>query len=89
MKILKNIGYFIISVAVYYLLQIIGSFIEFEIFGSGAGIEGYELYIPVGMVIIQLILTTFFKYKNSLFENNFLYVLAMNIPIGLLTYYYF
>ncbi|WP_298535916.1 hypothetical protein [uncultured Algibacter sp.] len=89
MEVLKSIGYLIISLIVYYLLQMIGSFIEFGIFGSGAGIEGYELFVPIGMVIIQLILITFLKYKTSLFSNNILYVLTMIIPIGLLIYYYY
>jgi hypothetical protein len=88
MQILKSFGYLVISVLVYYLLQIIGSFIEFGIFGSGAGIEGYELYVPIGMVITQLIMINFLKYKTSLFKSNILYVLSMFIPIGLLIYFY-
>ncbi|WP_109300104.1 hypothetical protein [Aquimarina sp. AU474] len=73
----------------YYALQILGSFIEFGIFGSGSGIKGYELHVPIGMVILQIILTTVLKYRMRLFRSNIIYALMMIIPVGLFMYYYF
>lgn len=88
MRILKYFIYLLFGIVVYYLLQIIGSFIEFGIFGSGTSIEGYDLYVPIGMVILQVVLTIFLKYKTSLFKNTIVYILMMIIPTGLLIYYY-
>lgn len=82
MRILKYFIYLLFGIVVYYLLQIIGSFIEFGIFGSGTSIEGYDLYVPIGMVILQVVLTIFLKYKTSLFKNTIVYILMMIIPTG-------
>lgn len=89
MEILKNIGVVVLIIITYFVLQIIGSFIEFGIFGSGAGIEGYELYIPIIMVIIQVIITSIIKLKTSFLKNSLLYMCSILIPIGLFAYYYF
>jgi len=86
--IFKNIGSLIISVVMYYVFQIIGSFIEFGYFGSGAGIEGYELYVPISMVITQLIITSLIKFKSKLFDDKIVFVLSLIIPVALFIYYY-
>ncbi|CAM1371613.1 conserved membrane hypothetical protein [Tenacibaculum litopenaei] len=79
----------LISIVLYFLLQILGSFIEFMIFGSGNGIKGYELYIPISMVIVQVLLTIFIKYKTRIFSSKIVFAIVLIIPIFLLMYFYY
>ncbi|MEM9680942.1 MAG: hypothetical protein AAF901_11525, partial [Bacteroidota bacterium] len=64
MEIINNLGYLVITMIVYFLLQILGSFIEFGIFGSGGTIKGKELYIPIAMLVIQILIIILLKNKT-------------------------
>lgn len=79
----------LISIVLYFLLQILGSFIEFMIFGSGNSIKSYELYIPISMVIVQVLLTIFIKYKTRIFSSKIVFAIVLIIPIFLLMYFYY
>ena len=85
---MKYFGNITLSVIAYFVLQFIGSLIEFGIFGSGSALDGKELYIPIGMVVFHVLLTLIIKLKTSLFYNNVLFIICLIIPIGLFSYFY-
>ena len=89
MNLLKNLAYIILSVFSYFVLQIIGSTIEFGVFGSGAAGDAYKLLIPITMVIIQIVITIILKLKRIWTKNQFVFTVSLLIPVLLLTYYYF
>jgi len=88
-RIFQSIGYSLLSVLVYFLLQIFGSFVEFGIFGSGASIGEYQIIVPLSMVILQLCLIIYLWFKSSFFKHWLSFALALLAPIILFLFYYF
>lgn len=73
MILLKYFINLLIAISLYFLFQIIGSFIEFFIFGSGNVNDGYFLMIPVLMLIISVLSLFFLLKKVEFFPKNYLY----------------
>jgi len=91
MKYLIHFISILTSIALYYILQIVGSFIHFFVFGSGAGADKYELLIPILMVLVQIILVFISTKKiNKLNKiDGILYLILYLLPIGLFLYHHF
>ena len=89
MNLLKNLAYIILSVIIYFALQIIGSTIEFGVFGSGAAGDEHKLLMPITIVIIQIVITIMLKLKRIWTKNQLVFTVSLLIPVLLLTYYYF
>ncbi|TKG93964.1 hypothetical protein EYV94_14500 [Puteibacter caeruleilacunae] len=78
-----NVVILLCSVVGYFMLQIVGAFIEFFVYGSGEGIENNELLFPTIMVIVQLLILIAVKRRTSVFRGNIIYGLSLSVPLGL------
>lgn len=86
----KIIGFFVFSI-LYIALQIIGAFVEFFIFGSGDGVNGYRMLIPFLMLSFQILLMVFIRFyvKTNILKNNlFLFATSILLPILMFLYQY-
>lgn len=79
-----RIIYFFVFCVLYIALQIIGALLEFLIFGSGDGINGYRMLIPYLMLMFQILLMFFIRFnsKISFFKKDLiLFFLSVLIPV--------
>lgn len=91
MKSTINIISFIVNIALYYFFQILGSFVHFFIFGSGAGADKYAISTPILMVLVQIALIFLLKQKIKVLNGHgklFNLILYLS-PIALFIYHHF
>lgn len=73
MVLIKKISIIILLIGIYILSQFIGSLIEFIIFGSGNGINGYDLFIPTLILIFTFLIFFYLKKRLEVLNNNLLF----------------
>lgn len=86
--IVRNTLSLVISIFLYLLFQIVGSFIEFGVYGSGQGVGNNEMLVPLVMVVIQVIFTYILRRTTFIFRNKYTFILGIIIPFTLFSYFY-
>lgn len=84
---LKTILLLIVNTAIYFVLQIIASFAQFALFGSGNTSERYSRWVSLFFVLLQAFLLIWLFYKRHIIIN--IYTLLSNLILLLVLYCYF
>ena len=89
---IKYLVSLIVFVLLYSVLQILGSVLEFYIFGSGNGISGYEMLIPHSVLFFQLLLMLCIRViskKNILNKSIIIFIISLFVPLLLFIFQYY
>lgn len=73
----------------YYVLQIVGAFTSFYVFGSGAGGNDYALLLPILMVCLQLLTIYLLSRRVEFLKDNKVIFILFLVTIVLFAYNYF
>lgn len=86
-KRLINILSIILNIGLYFSLQIMASFVQFGLFGSGSASADATVWVSLGFVFLQVIIL-FFLYKKSVFIQDKT-LLILNVLIAVCLFLYF
>lgn len=85
-EVLKNIILLVVNVAIYFILQIVASFVQFALFGSGNTSERYSSWVSLSFVVLQALILIWLFYTKRLINN---VSLLLNLLLLIALYCYF
>ena len=85
-KVLKIVALLIVNAVMYFVFQIIASFVQFTLFGSGNTSERYSIWVSLFFVVLQALILIWLFYKKR-FINGI--SLLLNLILLIAFYCYF
>lgn len=89
---IKYLVSLILFLLLYSVFQILGSVLDFYIFGSGNEISGYEMLIPYSVLFFQLLLMFSIRIinkKNILNKSIIIFIISLLAPLLLFIFQYY
>lgn len=86
-KIFTDILAFVLNIGLYFLIQIISSFIQFGLFDSGNTRAGATVWVSLSFLLLQILMLIFMYKHKVLIKNTPLLILNILVAIGLFLYF--
>lgn len=78
---------FVLNIGLYFLLQVIASFVQFGLFGSGNISAGTTVWVSLSFFLLQ-VLILFLLYKKKVLMKD-MALLTLNVLIAVVLFLYF
>ena len=77
---------FLLNIVLYFLLQLLGTFVHFFLFGSGESSVKYIMWVSLVFVFVHVLILLLLYKKQVLIKERLTLIVAISVVCGLFAY---